>query len=273
MVQIPDADSLVAAGNYPEAAAEYERHFYFAITPESKATALLNKAECYKRMELYEDAYQVTSRINFESLNDTLISLIKFQSALSAYLSKDFNAAASEMMQMNFYVTDTSLTGSYQFLYALILNEKQEWRQAEDKIKLMINRSPADHFIKDSLRTIVNEIYDSTAYPKMKKTETAIRWATFLPGSGHIYAGYTGEGIMNFALQAASLGFIGYHIYISHYITALTIGSGMFQHFYFGGINRVQYLVEKRNYRNTRNFNDPLKTLIMSMQETLYPSK
>jgi hypothetical protein len=273
ILQIPDADSLFAAGNYPEASAEYERLFYYAEDPDSKAKALLNKAECYKRMQLYNEAYQITGRINFESLNDSLITLIKFQSALSAYLSEDFNAASSEMMQMNFYVTDSSLTGSYQFLYVLILNEKKEWNKAEDKIETMINQSGVKNSLKDSLRTIVKELYDSTAYPKMKNTETAIRWATFLPGSGHIYAGYTGEGIMNLALQAASLGFIGYHIYISHFITAFTIGSGMFQHFYFGGINRVQFLVDKRNYRNTRNFNEPLKTVILSMQETLYQPK
>jgi hypothetical protein len=107
-------------------------------------------------------------------------------------------------------------------------------------------------------------------YPKLKDKDKAIKWATFLPGSGHIYAGYTGEGIMNLTLQAASLGFIGYHIYISHFVSAFTIGSGMFQHFYFGGINRVQFLVDKRNYINNRKFNDPVKDLVVGIQMFLY---
>jgi hypothetical protein len=67
------------------------------------------------------------------------------------------------------------------------------------------------------------------------------------------------------------LGFIGYHIYIAHYLTAFTIGSGLFQHFYFGGINRAGFLADKRNYVNLRKFNDPRKELIMHAQYLLYP--
>lgn len=264
------ADALFAEGKWQEASLEYERSIYHGLNPAERTIALLSKAECLKRSDELSEAASTLTRVPYPDIHDTLAVKARYQSALVAYLRADFKQAESEMLQMAFYTRDTLLYREYLFLKVLVLNEQGKWKEAHTALEEMIIHSDAGREVKDSLMQLAGKWYSDKSIPRLKKAETAQKWATFLPGSGHIYAGYVGEGIMNFALQAASLGMIGYHIYISHFFTAFTVGSGLFQHFYFGGINRVQFLVEKRNYKNKRAFNEPMKLIVLDMQQRLY---
>lgn len=248
----------------------YERAIYYGLDPAGRTTALLSKAECLKRSNELGEAASTLTRVPYPDIHDTLAVRARYQSALVAYLQSDFRQAESEMLQMAFYTRDTMLYRDYLFLKVLILNEQSKWSEARTALEEMIRYSDATRDVKDSLLQLAGDWYSIKNIPRLKKAETAQKWATFLPGSGHIYAGYVGEGLMNFALQAASLGMIGYHVYISHFFTAFTVGSGLFQHFYFGGINRVQFLVEKRNYKNRRSFNDPMKMMVLDLQTKIY---
>ncbi|MBK8875323.1 MAG: tetratricopeptide repeat protein [Bacteroidetes bacterium] len=265
-----NADSLFAKGEWQDAALEYERRIYSGGDAVERTHALLGKAECLKQTGDYVGAFKTIARVPYSEISDSLMVVSRFQAALVSYLDRDFNQAHSELLQMSFFAKDSMLYRETLFLHVLVLNEQRKWNEAKLMAQKMVLWSDAPAAIKDSLLQIVNTTYNELNYPKLKDKDKAIKWATFLPGSGHIYAGYTGEGIMNLTLQVASLGFIGYHIYISHFVSAFTIGSGMFQHFYFGGINRVQFLVDKRNYINNRKFNDPVKERIVGFQVLLY---
>jgi hypothetical protein len=80
-----------------------------------------------------------------------------------------------------------------------------------------------------------------------------------LPGVGQLYAGYFWEGALNVTLQLAGLGFTGLCIWQKYYFTGAFVGFSIFQKFYGGGINRTQFLVEKRNHIKIRTFNDEIK--------------
>ena len=74
----------------------------------------------------------------------------------------------------------------------------------------------------------------------------ATKLSSFIPGSGQIYLGYWGEGLTNASLQLCSVAFIAYNIIAAQYFTAITLGTGLLQKFYVGGINRVKYLGNKK---------------------------
>jgi len=119
--------------------------------------------------------------------------------------------------------------------------------------------------VKDSLLIIISEIYHAGDYPKFKKLKKAQTLSTFLPGAGQLYAGYLGEGLTNVSLQLAALAFTGYAFLSHYYLTAFIVGYGIFSKFYIGGINRLEYLVNKKNYELLRGYNHRLKEEIIDL--------
>jgi len=268
--QLEIANQLAAAGSYTAACYEFERQAWLASDNTALANALVGKTKSLILEGNYSEAYRTTGRFRYETLSDSMVIRCRHTAALAAYLASDYNSAVFEIQQLLFLVNDTSKTSGSLYILALSYNEKREWQKADSVLHIMVKRSGSSKFVRDSLNGVLSQSYASKGFPKLKNPDTAQKWSTFIPGAGHIYAGYVGEGLLNLTLTAASLGFIGYEIYVAYYITAFTIGSGMFQHFYFGGINRAAFLVDKRNYRNLRDFNDPRRVQILQMQELLY---
>ena len=93
----------------------------------------------------------------------------------------------------------------------------------------------------------------------------AAKMSSFIPGSGQIYLGYWSEGLVNATLQLGSVAFIGYNLISAQYFTAITLGTGILQRFYVGGINRVKYLGNKKNDQMVRKFNDHVKKIIIQI--------
>jgi TM2 domain-containing membrane protein YozV len=266
-----DPATLVAGGNYFAAGYAYEKQAWLATDNTEHAIALISRISCYFMENRFEDAYIASGRFRYEGLHDTLETKCRHVAAWTAFLSGKYSESISELKQLHFMVQDTNLTATSLFLMALSYNELRQWQEADSVLQLMVHRADITSSIKDSLSRILHAQYDPRHIPKLKSRDKAELWSTFIPGSGQIYAGYVGEGVLNFSLQVASLAFIGYHIYIAHYLTAFTIGSGLFQHFYFGGVNRAGFLADKRNYTNLRAFNDPRKLMILQIQELIYP--
>jgi hypothetical protein len=271
--QRPNADSLFAQGDWPNAAVEFERRIYTGANAFEKTKALISKSKCLRNQEKYDAAFEATKRIPYDAINDTLIVSARYESALAAYLGGNFSMAESELVQMQFYVTDSTLYADELFLQVLVLNEQRKWNESKEVFMRMVQLSNASQEEKKFFLTVADSLYNPENYPKLKKKEVAANWARYLPGAGHLYAGFAGEGIMNLTLQLASIGFMGYNFFIHHYVTTFTVGSGMLQHFYFGGINRAQFLVEKRNYLNQQKYNVPLKQKTLEIQAELYTNE
>jgi TM2 domain-containing membrane protein YozV len=266
-----DPETLIAAGNFTAAGYAYEKQAWLAVDNTEHATALISRISCYFMESRFDDAYAVSGRFRYEGLHDTLETKCRHIAAWTAYLSGKYAESISELKQLQFMVQDTSLTSASLFLMALSYNELRQWKDADSVLQVMVQRADIPVSLKDSLGRYLHEQYDPRYIPALKSRDKAELWSTFIPGAGQIYSGYVGEGVLSFTLQVASLAFIGYHIYIAHYLTAFTIGSGLFQHFYFGGVNRAGFLADKRNYTTLRQFNDPRKIKILQIQQLIYP--
>lgn len=258
------ADSLFLAGNYYPASIEYERAAFLAADNSGRCKALMKKAECLLQSGNFPEAEKTAERIIYTNLSDTLIAESHYRSALCSYLAGNFANAENHLLQLNTFIHDSTLTINSLPLYALVLNELQRWPEAKEKALRAIKSSAASASEKDTLQKKINQLYVPENYPHMKKLLKAQKMSAFLPGLGQLYAGYFWEGAASAFLNVASVGFMGYCIYTKLYFTGIITGSGVFSKFYLGGSRRLEYLVNKRNYKVLRNYNDSLKKFILA---------
>lgn len=258
------ADSLFREGKYYPASVEYERAAFLSAVNADRTKALLKKAECQKQSGDFLGSEKTTDRIIYTNLSDTLAAEAHYQSALCSYLAGNFSNAENHLLQLNAFIRDSSLTIHSLPLYALVLNELQRWPEAKEKMLEAIRKTNISSAEKDSLNKRIGQLYVPDNYPRMKNLLKAQKMSAFLPGLGQIYAGYFWEGAASAFLNAASVGFIAYCIYTKLYFTGVMTGSGIFSKFYIGGSNRLEYLVEKRNYKVLRKYNDSLKQVVLN---------
>jgi hypothetical protein len=100
-----------------------------------------------------------------------------------------------------------------------------------------------------------------------RNPEKARMLSTFLPGSGHLYSGKPGAGLLNGFSQLASLGIAGILAYNQMYIAGVIAGLGMFQSFYFGGIRQAGELTEERNQREMLAYQESLLALLVELYQ------
>lgn len=261
------ADSLFISGKFYAASVEYEREAFLSAGNAARTKALLKKSDCFLQSGNYEEAEKTTERLIYSGLNDTLVTECRYHSALCSYLAGNFSNAENHLLQMQAFVKDSTLTRPSLPLYALVLNELQRWEEAKQKALQAIRVSGLSDTEKDTLAKKVNSLYTPANYPHLKNMVKAQNMSSFLPGLGQLYAGYFGEGVASALVNAASLGLVAYLIIAPPhlYLTGLLGASPLFTKFYFGGINRLAYLVEKRNYKVLRNYNDSLKKMILPL--------
>ena len=242
----------------------YDQIAYLSGENIIKTKALLKKADCYLARKEFAKAEIVLSRIYYADLNDSLIYFARYKTALASYLNSNFSEAESQVIQAKSFINDSGLVYQFYPLYVLILNESKKYQEAKEVLIAY-----ATYLVKDTLqkKIILNEIdqqYQLSKIPKMKDPEKAKKLSMFLPGTGQLYAGYFWEGALNVTLQLAGLGFTGLCIWKKYYFTGAFVGFSIFQKFYGGGMNRAQFLVEKRNYIKTRTFNDKVKNYLLA---------
>lgn len=257
------ADSLFQVKQYQLAGISYDQIAYLSGENIIKTKALLKKADCYLIRKEFAKAEIVLSRIYYADLNDSLVYLSRYKTALASYLNSNFGEAESQVIQAKSLIGDTNLVYNMYPLYVLILNENKKYAEAKVALKAYAN-----YLIDDTLqrRKVLEEIefrYQTSKIPVLKSPEKAKKLSMFLPGAGQLYAGYFWEGALNVTLQLAGLGFTGLCIWKKYYFTGAFVGFSIFQKFYGGGMNRAQFLVEKRNHIKTRTFNDSVKKYLL----------
>ncbi|MFN5831344.1 MAG: tetratricopeptide repeat protein [Bacteroidota bacterium] len=260
------ADSLYQVKQFQLAGIYYDQVVYLAQDNITKTKALLNKADCYLERKDFTKAEAVLSRIFYADLNDSLIYLSRYKSALASYLNGNFSEAASQVIQARSFIADTTLVVNIFPLYVLILNESLKYVEAKEVLLSYIKTTHRDSINKSAMLREVELYYQNNKIPHLKSPEKAKKLSMFLPGTGQLYAGYFWEGALNVGLQLFGLGFTGVCVYNKYYFTGGLIGFAIFQKFYGGGMNRAQFLTEKRNYKITRRFNDGAKKLVLSVR-------
>ena len=117
--------------------------------------------------------------------------------------------------------------------------------------------------VRDSLNTLVEQWYSKV--PKLKKQKRA-EVLSVIPGMGHWYSGYFGEGVVSMIVSLAALSYATFNVFAGNYLTALTLGTALLQQFLFGGARRARFLVKQKNYERTREFNNPIKQGLVDWQ-------
>lgn len=257
------ADSLFATRNLNKAAIQYEKAYFFSTDNTIKTKLLIKRSNCYKQQFDFKKSIKVLERIDYDNLDDSLHFQARFEIALCSYLDGNFGNAESNIIQCLYYIPDTAFIYSILPLYALVLNELNKWGDAKEQL-LIWTRWNVDfeETAKTNFVNFVNEKYTEKNYPKLKSETKAVRLATFVPGTGHWYAGAFWEGVASASFQIVGLGLAVYCVWYKYYFTAFMSGYGFFQRFYMGGRERVKYLVKKKNYERIRKYNNPIKEVL-----------
>lgn len=261
-----EADSLYAAGNLQSARLAYEK-IVFTLNQSNlpadsiqllKNEALLKKTYCYKAQANFNEAQKTIERAEVGNLPDSLNFVIRYETALCAYLATHYNEAYNYILQLKYFVKDTSLTQQVDFLEILSLNELQRWEEAK---KLC-----AAYIEKNNLHASADELYAFLKNPKLRNAEKAVILSTFLPGVGQMYAGYPFRGMVSATLQLACFTFGAYSIWQKYYLSGFFTGFVMLQAFYSGGIRHTRDLVEKKNKERVTQYNEHVKQFILDTE-------
>jgi hypothetical protein len=259
------AEEYISKGNFNLAALEYEREYFNALNNHDRNNAILYKTECYKQGYDFENAFRTVDRISVIGLSDSLRFTVLYQKVLCSYLSNRYSQAElyiQQIKQCNYYRRE-GMSIEINLLYTLVLNELNRWDDAKKLVLEVHDSLTLNKEGLDAIEKIVHS-YSNDSLPKLKN-EKVLFWISFIPGAGIIYAGKPIEGFLNFTINMASFAFGVHQIYYSYYLTGYFGGAIMLQKFYFGGRKRAEFLLNKKNYEKTLNFNRNRKKEIVEV--------
>jgi tetratricopeptide (TPR) repeat protein len=246
------ADSLFLAGAFEKAAVKYEAQYFKAENIDESARALLQKARCYKQLQQFDKALLNLGRIPGYSISDSLAEELRYEILLCNYLSEDYHKAEFLVVQYKQEKISPKMQERMLLLEVLTKNQLYKYDEAKSAfVALMALKK---------LNVNTDSVY--ALVPKLKNPKKAEILSAIIPGSGQVYAGYPLEGITSLLLQTATLGFGAYKIYQGYYFIGFFTGFGLFQKFYFGGMNRAVFLTEKRNKDRNQQFNKQVYQLM-----------
>ncbi len=259
------ADSFFSSGQYDRAAIEYEKVFFRSDNPPDRAMARLKRVQCLKQVGRYQEALTDLGEIPLEGLNPGMQQEIRYQSVINSYLSADYTTANSCLEQYHYFSGNQKVPDQVYLLEILNHNQLFEYDQAFQKASEWVKSQSISDQVKDSLLNHLQHFYNPKHQPKIRKEKTARLFSSLVPGSGQVYDGFTGEGVINFLLCATTLG-VGIYAFIEgYYLSGYIIGAGLLQKLYFGGIRRAGILSYKANYLRTKEYNDQARVLMLSI--------
>jgi TM2 domain-containing membrane protein YozV len=205
--------------------------------------------------------------IPVSNLPDSLLIRIHYQSALCAYLAGEFSLAESELKLLVNMNPDPVALQQAILLKILVLNERNDYKTAASLLTDYINGLGLSREATDSLTNAAKLVYRHKNLPRIVKPQRAGILSVFIPGLGHAYAGYPGEGLISLAVNLSSIGIMVLGGLNAYYITGYVAGAGLFQKFYFGGQTRAEYLARRHNYLKSHEFNMKAKSFLLSVQK------
>ncbi len=200
---------------------------------------ILQKVYCHKKYNKFEAANETALRLDMNDLPDSNHYKYRKEIMFSFYILNKFEDAYNQIIQYKLITQDSTYKNKLDFWEILTLSSLKKYDQADS---LIANYS--------QIKSNIPFYFDKTnSYKNIKiyKPKKAKVLATILPGAGMIYLGKTKEGLTSIALQAITLGWGIHNIYNKYYASGFFTGLGLFQTFYFGGINRTEILVEELN--------------------------
>jgi hypothetical protein len=255
--QFTVADSLYQLGNIQYASLEYERVVYSNEDPTIKNRALLQKAYCLKNLGDHVGAYKTLQRANYFVSQDSLNFKMRYELALNAYLSGDFNTALGQLTQIEYFFKDNGYTDIL-YLHILTLNELKKWNEAKEKYK--------QYASNNNVSVSADEAYYFLDKPRLRNPEKAEKISYILPGIGQMYAGYPVKGMVSSLIQLSLMGFGAYSLYEGYFFTGALTGIGLFWSFYTGGARNAKYLAQRKNEELVNTYNSEVKEIILTAE-------
>ncbi|MFW5757027.1 MAG: hypothetical protein ACOCWK_10510, partial [Tangfeifania sp.] len=228
------------------------------------------KALCYKKMNEFERALDELQPIYFSNPEDSLYRLVCYEQSLCFYLSGEPARALWKIDEFIHRSADSAAFKSFLPIKILSLNQTMQWQEAKKSFLLYAQMQDFSSERKTELKQTIFNLYDEENRPRMKSVKKAENLSRFFPGVGQMYAGKTGEGIVNFLINASILTFAGFEIYNGFYITGYLAGLGFFNKTYHGGIKRAGVLASKSNIKQMTSFNSRINSLIISILDKSY---
>jgi tetratricopeptide (TPR) repeat protein len=254
------ADSLFQREYYQNAQLEYERIVFLSDNPSGAQVALFKRGMCFKNLKEFQKAYNTLKRINYKFVPDSQTAIYRYNTALCAYLSGNYEDVIFQLASFN----DNQLSefsNNLLLLNILTLNEMQKWNEARGLALEYLRKQPTIKNI-DSCSAIINGMYNKS--PQIRSHKVA-NYLAVVPGLGQAYAGKPGEGIINFGCNAAFLGIGVYSVYYQYYLTGYFVGGIGLSKFYFGGHSRTDFLIDQLNYKRSKKFNQQVKNILTNL--------
>ncbi|HCE57693.1 MAG TPA: hypothetical protein DER09_07720 [Prolixibacteraceae bacterium] len=258
-----NADSLFNSGNYFEASIEYEYLIFRAEQPENLNLFKYKKALCYKKLNDFNRAINELQSAYFENpKEDTLYRFVCYEQSLCFYLNGEPQKALWKIDEYFHLNADSSLFFDFLPIRAICLNETFQWDEARKCLLAFVQMQDLTTENKTELEHLIHELYHKKNVPKIRSVKKAELFSRIIPGTGQIYAGMTGEGIVNFLINASILAFTAHQAYNGFYITGYLAGLGFFNKTYHGGIKRAEAIALQKNKELIANLNSRIIALI-----------
>lgn len=259
------ADSLYDSGNYFEASIEYERLVFQGDAEIDLNLLRYKKALCYRKMNDFERAIKALQTTYFSNSSDSLYRFVCYEQSLCYYLNNEPARALWKIDEYFHRSSDSASFGIFLPIKILSLHETYKWEEAEQNFNELI---ALQHFAPEketAMKGLAAELYSKKNRPRIKSLNAARNWSRFIPGSGQIYAGKSGEGITNFLINASVLTFAGFQVYNGFYITGYLVGLGFFNKTYHGGMKRAEVIASQKNKQHMVEFNREVNQEIISI--------
>lgn len=237
------ADSLYNAGDYFFASIEYERIYYLAPEREVRTTANLKKVQALKQLGSFGKAGRDIRRsLPFVTDGESGFNIL-YEMAFCAYMEKDYASSLLALDQISHSASGQTNLAKTRLLRGLVYTQMEDWAGLASHLDAWCPDESQAVRLMDSLRFVLVEAERF----RQKSVRKARMLSTFLPGTGHLYAGRPGKGALNAFSQAASLGSAVLLAANGYYISTFAVGLSLFQSFYFGGIRQAGSLAESSN--------------------------
>lgn len=251
------ADSLLQQKNYFVANLMAEEILFNNSNSTEVDEAVSIKIQTYKAQKNYKQLYDFIATCYQLNTSDSFKNILLYEEALSAYLTNRYAQA------VNLFKFCKTTKQQQIFIDALIIvcyNHQQYWDTAK-----ILYKNFCEKYATDSNEVV--KLY--SLKPNLKNARKAKILSTFLPGTGQMYAGKTGEGIINLLLQSTCI-YTSFLWWSLNYKWATVLLSGNFWNsFYDGGKRRATHLVEEYNRKKIKEYNQALNRLILNQVKAI----
>lgn len=224
-------------------------------------------------MNQFDRALIELQPIYFSNAQDSLYHLVSYEQSLCFYLNGE---PARALWKIDEFFHRSKDSASFQYflpIRIMCLNKTLQWDEARESFMQYVDMQNFSPDREIEMEQIVTDLYGKKNRPRIKSIKKAENLSRFFPGSGQIYAGKGGEGMINFLINASILTFAGFQVYNGFYITGYLAGLGFFNKTYHGGIKRAGVLASQSNTASIVNFNGEITELILSNFELNNPSE